>query len=45
MKQCGREEIMKGLGELVTEINYLEKADDIEGEVLKKLKEKFEEEK
>jgi hypothetical protein len=31
MKQWTREEIMKGLRELVTEINYLEKADDIDG--------------
>ena len=31
MKQWSREEMMKGLRELVTEINYLEKADDIDG--------------
>lgn len=31
MKQWSRGEIMKGLRELVTEIDYLEKADDIDG--------------
>ena len=31
MKQWSRDEIMKGLRELVTEIDYLEKADDIDG--------------
>jgi len=31
MKQWSRDEIMKGIRELVTEINYLEKADDVEG--------------
>ncbi len=31
MKQLSREEIMKGLRELVTEITYLEKADNIDG--------------
>ena len=31
MKQWSRDEIMKGLRELVTEIEYLEKADDIDG--------------
>jgi len=31
MKQWSREEIMKGLKELVTEIDYLEKAEDIDG--------------
>ncbi len=31
MKQWSRDELMKGLRELVTEINYLEKADDIDG--------------
>jgi hypothetical protein len=31
MKQWSREEMMKGLRELVTEINYLEEADDIDG--------------
>jgi hypothetical protein len=31
MKQWSRDEIMKGLRELVTEIQYLEKADDIDG--------------
>jgi hypothetical protein len=31
MKQWSREEIMKGLRELVTEIEHLEKADDIDG--------------
>ena len=31
MKQWDREEIMKGLRELVTEISYLEKIDDIDG--------------
>ena len=31
MRQWSRDEIMKGLRELVTEIEYLEKADDIDG--------------
>lgn len=31
MKQWGREEILKGLRELVTEINYLENVEDIDG--------------
>ena len=31
MKQWSREELMKDLRELVTEINHLEKADDIDG--------------
>ena len=31
MKQWNRDEIMKGLRELVTEINYLEKIDDVDG--------------
>ena len=31
MEQWSREEIMKGLRELVTEINFLEEADDIDG--------------
>jgi hypothetical protein len=31
MKQWSREEIMKGLRELVTEISYLEKIDDVNG--------------
>lgn len=31
MKQWTRKEIMKGLRKLVTEINYLEKVDDIDG--------------
>ena len=31
MKQWSREEIMKGLRELVTEIDYLEKVDDVDG--------------
>jgi len=31
MKQWSREQIMKGLRELVTEIQYLEKVDDIDG--------------
>ena len=31
MKQWSRAEIMKGLRELVTEINYLEEAEDIDG--------------
>jgi hypothetical protein len=31
MKQWSREEIMKGLRELVTEISYLKNADDVDG--------------
>ena len=31
MKQWSQDQIMKGLRELVTEIDYLEKADDIDG--------------
>jgi len=31
MKQWSRDEIMKGLRELVTEMEYLEKADDVDG--------------
>lgn len=31
MKQWSRDEIMSGLRELVTEINYLEKIDDVDG--------------
>jgi len=31
MKRWSREEIMKGLKKLVTEINYLEKIDDVDG--------------